>query len=75
MSLEGMIQRIQLRRAHDAGITKCVAVVVIGELRYEQDQMGLSWPSILHTFPELDCSEEVLIRWADRIIQGEQHGS
>jgi len=67
-----MIERMQLRRAHDAGITKCVAVVIAGELRYEQDQMALDWPSILHTFPEMGCSSEVLIRWADRITTEEK---
>jgi hypothetical protein len=63
-----MIERMRLRRAHDAGISKCVCVLIIGELRYEQDQSGLSWPNIRYSFPDRGASEEVLLEWANRVI-------
>jgi hypothetical protein len=63
-----MIERVRLRRAHEAGITKCVLVLIIGNKRYEQDR-PLGWVSVRDSFPEKPTSDEDLEEWADRILE------
>lgn len=62
-----MIERARIRRATESGITRCVAVVITGAWRYEQNQPGLGWPNVRHTFPDFaEANHEVLLEWADR---------
>lgn len=67
-----MLERIRLTRAHDAGITKCVCVLIVGNMRYERDVPNLGWPNVRHSFPRhSESSAEQLQEWADRIIDME----
>ena len=66
MSFDGMIERRRLERANEAGITECVAVVITGSARYEQDQLSLCSPNVRGTFPPFDATHEEMLEWADR---------
>jgi hypothetical protein len=66
MSFEGMIERVRLQRAEDAGITKCVMVAYVNGKRYEQDRPS-SHVNIRFSFPEFLASEEDWLEWADRV--------
>jgi hypothetical protein len=64
MSFEGLLERMRLDRLPDD--TKCVAVLIIGNTRYEQDRQSLRL-DFRHTFPDRGLGhEDIMEQWADR---------
>lgn len=68
MSFEGMIERTRLQRAEEAGIIECVAVIITGTKRYEQDQMSFHF-NIRYQFPDFAANEIDRLEWADRVTE------
>jgi hypothetical protein len=67
MSFEGMKERMRLARLPDD--TKCVAVLIIGNTRYEQDRQSLRL-DFRTTFPDRGLDhEDIMEQWADRSMK------
>lgn len=66
MSFEGLKERIRLDRLPEG--TKCTAVLIIGNVRYEQDRQSLRL-DFRTTFPDRGLDhEQIMEEWADRSI-------
>jgi hypothetical protein len=65
MSFEGLIERMRLDRLPDD--THCIAVIITGSMRYEQDQYSLR-TSVRTVFPEFGAADRELMEWSDRVM-------
>jgi hypothetical protein len=62
-----MIERMRLDRLPEG--TRVTAVLIIGDVRYEQDRQSLRL-DFRTTFPDRSLDhEDILEQWADRSIQ------
>jgi hypothetical protein len=67
MSFEGMMERMRLGRLPQG--TKCTAVLIIGNMRYEQDRQSLRL-DFRTTFPDRGLDhEDIMEQWADRSMK------
>lgn len=64
MSFAGMIERSRLARLPDD--TTCVAVIITGGKRYEQERNLHT--NVRYAFPEFPATDEDLLEWADRVL-------
>jgi hypothetical protein len=67
LSFEGLRERMRLSRVPED--IKCVAVLIIGNVRYEQDRQSLRL-DFRTTFPDRGLNhEDIMEQWADRSMK------